>query len=220
MKIDVAGQIGAMKRELKNGVRDGQPTRTVVATRSYDTTIDDLWDAITNAERIPRWFLPVSGDLRLNGNYQLTGNAGGTITTCDAPHDLALTWEFGGSTSWVTVHLSEDPKGGTVLELQHINPTGGDADAFWERFGPGAVGVGWDLGLVGLGLHLATGAAVDPQAVAAWSASDEGKSFATRSSENWRKAAIASGTDAAAANAAAARTTAAYTGVTEVTTDT
>ena len=26
----------------------------------------------------PRWFLPISGELRLGGRYQLTGNAGGT----------------------------------------------------------------------------------------------------------------------------------------------
>jgi uncharacterized protein YndB with AHSA1/START domain len=212
MKIDVARQLGAMKREVRSGLHDGKPTRVVVATRSYDTTIEDMWDAITNAERIPRWFLPVSGDLRLDGHYQLKGNAGGTITRCEAPHDLALTWEFGGSTSWVIVHLSADPKGGTLFELQHINPTGGDADAFWDRFGPGAVGVGWDLGLIGLGLHLATGAAVDSQEFAAWSASEDGKSFATRSSDDWRRASIASGTDEAAASAAAARTTAAYTG--------
>src|SRR5882724_8555264 len=29
------------------------------------------WDAMTNAERIPRWFLPISADLRLSGRYQL-----------------------------------------------------------------------------------------------------------------------------------------------------
>ena len=34
-----------------------------------DAAIDDVWDACTNPERIPRWFLPVSGDLRLGGRY-------------------------------------------------------------------------------------------------------------------------------------------------------
>ena len=57
----------------------------VVASRSYDTDIDDLWEAITNAERIPRWFLPITGELRLGGRYQLQGNAGGTITACEPP---------------------------------------------------------------------------------------------------------------------------------------
>ena len=44
--------------------------------RTYETTIVDLWDAITSAERIPRRFLPISGDLRLGGRYQLEGHAG------------------------------------------------------------------------------------------------------------------------------------------------
>ena len=46
----------------------------------------------------------------------------------------------------------------------------------------------------------------------AWTASDEGREFTTRCSEAWRDASIAAGTDPAAAEAAAARTTAAYTG--------
>ena len=58
-------------------------THTVILARTYDTTIDDLWDACTNPDRIPRWFLPISGDLRLNGRYQLEGNAGGTIERCE-----------------------------------------------------------------------------------------------------------------------------------------
>ncbi len=50
----------------------------VVARRRYAGAVDEVWDALTNPERIPRWFLPISGELRLGGRYQLTGNAGGT----------------------------------------------------------------------------------------------------------------------------------------------
>lgn len=65
---------------------------------------------------------------------------------------------------------------------------------------------------LGLGQHLATGKTVDPKEAAAWSASKEGQSFRTRSSEDWCRASIAAGTEATAAKAAAARTTAFYTG--------
>ena len=34
------------------------------------------------------------------------GNAGGEIKACDPPRHLALTWEFGGQTSWVDVQLT------------------------------------------------------------------------------------------------------------------
>jgi uncharacterized protein YndB with AHSA1/START domain len=210
MQIDVASYIGAVTREVVGREHEGAPARVVVASRSYDTTPDDLWDALTSAERIPRWFLPISGDLKLGGRYQLEGNAGGTITVCEPPRRLSVTWEFGGGTTWVNVSLAA--KGaGTLLQLEHIALIAG-GEPFWDQFGPGAVGVGWDLTLMGLALHLASGAAVDPAEVAAWSASDEGKSFAAQSSDDWRRASIAYGTDEAAANAAAEQTTKFYQG--------
>ena len=81
--IDLSRHLGMVDREV--GLREhlGRPARVVTAHRTYDTTIDDLWDALTNAERIPRWFLPITGELRLGGHYQLEGNAGGEITRCD-----------------------------------------------------------------------------------------------------------------------------------------
>ena len=208
MKIDIGRHIGAVSRRLENREHEGRIARVALASRSYDTTIDDLWDAITSAERIPRWFLPVSGDLRLGGRYQLTGNAGGTITRCEPPRLLAVTWEYGGETSWVTVTLATDGAG-TRLELEHMAHV---KDEFWDQYGPGAVGVGWDLGILGLTLYLAHGGAFDRAEAEAWSTSDEGKAFARGCSEEWCRASIAAGTDPAAAKAAAARTSAFYTG--------
>jgi len=77
---------------------------------------------------------------------------------------------------------------------------------------PARSAIGWDLSLLGLATHLASGAAVDPQESAAWSASDEGKRFMTLSGALWGEAAVAAGDDAADAQAAADRTTAFYTG--------
>src|SRR5215207_937092 len=105
MEIDLAQHMGAVVRTVENREHGGSLARVVVASRTYDTTVEDLWDALTNKERIPRWFLPVSGELRLGGRYQLQGNAGGTITRCDPPRALGLTWEFGGQTTWLDVRL-------------------------------------------------------------------------------------------------------------------
>jgi uncharacterized protein YndB with AHSA1/START domain len=208
MDIDIARHVGAVSRTVADRVQEGRPARAVVATRTYDTTIDDTWDALTNPERIPRWFLPVSGDLRLGGRYQLEGNAGGEITACDPPRHLALTWEYGDEVSWVDVRLSEDRMGGTRLELEHL----AHVDERWGEFGPGAVGVGWDLALLGLALHMASGDAVDPAEFMAWSASPDGLAFVRGSSDGWGRASIAAGTPASYAEAAAERTTAFYTG--------
>ena len=69
----------------------GKAALVGIAVREYPTTVEDLWEAITVPERIARWFLPVEGDLKLGGRYQLKGNAGGTITRCEPPQALDLT---------------------------------------------------------------------------------------------------------------------------------
>lgn len=209
MNIDIAATLGAVVREVASREHEGRMARVIVAARTYDTAIDDLWDALTNAERIPRWFLPVLGDLHLGGRYQLQGNAGGEITACEPPRHLAVTWEFGGQVSWVAVRLAEQAPDATRLELEHMAHVD---DNWWDEFGPGAAGVGWDLALMGLAQHLQTGATVDRQAAMAWPTSPEGKAFVRASSNGWAQASAAAGTDVAAAQGAADRTTAFYTG--------
>jgi len=206
-----ANALGAEIRAFENREHEGRPARVGIIERRYDTDPDDLWDALTNAERIPRWFLPVEGDLRLGGHYQLKGNAGGTITRCDPPRALDVTWEFGGGTSWVQVRLAPDGDA-TRLTLEHI-VLASDVDEHWARYGPAATGVGWDLALLGLRHHLAEGGAqVDAAAFEAWSSSDEGKAYIRRSAEAWAAAHIAGGEDPDTARGMAARTAAFYTG--------
>ncbi|WP_433412977.1 SRPBCC family protein [Microtetraspora malaysiensis] len=206
--IDVTQQINAVRRQVGTRVLEAGEARTVTVSQTYDTDIDDLWDACTNPERIPRWFLPIEGDLRLGGRYQLVGNAGGTIEQCDPPKSFSATWENGGAVSWIEVRLTAEPDGRTRFTLDHIAHVD---DELWAQFGPGAVGVGWDSGLLGLATYLASGQAVDPNDSAAWVVSDEGRQFMTLSSDRWCEASVAAGTDEAEARAAADRTTAAYT---------
>jgi uncharacterized protein YndB with AHSA1/START domain len=208
MDTAVTGLVGAVRRRVETVRRDGKTAKVAHAVRTYDAAIDDLWDALTNPERLPRWFLPVSGDLRPGGHYQFQGQAGGEVERCDKPHLVAVTWEFGGEVSWLEVRLSEAGDG-TVLELVHTAHVDPER---WTEFGPGAVGVGWDLSLYGLYQHLTTGADLDPQAFEVWSMSPEGIEFITASSDGWTVAAIADGDDPEAAQAAGARTTAFYTG--------
>jgi uncharacterized protein YndB with AHSA1/START domain len=189
--------------------RESDGAYVVTAVRTYLTSAKDLWDAITSAERIPRWFLPVSGDLRLGGRYQLKGNAGGEVVRCVPPRDLGLTWEMQGQVSWVNVELTPVSAERTTLRLEHIAHV---PDEMWKQFGPGAVGVGWDSALLGLDQLYATNASVNPDTAMAWLASDEGKRFLRTSSDAWCDASIAFGTDAELARASARRTTAAYMG--------
>jgi len=207
--IDVKHQINEVRREVGTKVLEAGEARVVTISQTYESSLDDVWDACTNPQRIPRWFLPVSGDLRLGGHYQLEGNAGGTIERCDPPNSFAATWEFGGETSWIEVRLSERPGGRIRFELEHVAHV---ADERWAQFGPGAVGVGWDLALVGLARHMSGGAPMDPRQGAAWVGSDEGREFISLSSEQWCQASVTAGTPVTEAQTAAERTVAFYTG--------
>ena len=207
--IDVTHQISAVRRHVGRRVLEAGEARVITVSQTYNAPIDDVWDACTDLERIPRWFLPISGDLRLGGHYQLEGNAGGKIERCDPPKSFAATWEYGGDVSWIEVRLSAEPEGGTRFELEH---TAHVDEERWAEFGPGAAGIGWDMGFIGLALHLSSGDAVDPREIAAWAASEGGREFMSLSSRRWCDASVAAGTDEADAQAAADRTTAAYTG--------
>jgi uncharacterized protein YndB with AHSA1/START domain len=203
---------GAEFRRVDNREHLGKPAIVAVAIRAYDTTVADLWDAITTPERLARWFLPVEGDLKLGGRYQLKGNAGGTITRCERPEALDLTWEIMGGTSWVHLRLAPDGKKAR-LTLEHIAHKDGIGEEHLKKFGPGAVGVGWDLGLHGLSLHMIDPTkALDPKEFEAWTLSNEGKAFVRGSGEGWGAAHAASGADPEEARAQAERTIAFYTG--------
>ncbi|MBV9934392.1 MAG: SRPBCC family protein [Actinobacteria bacterium] len=212
MEIDVVQAVGAVTRAVEDVDRDGKACKVVVATRTYPTTIEDLWDAVTSLERIPRWFLPITGDLKVGGRYQFEGNAGGEILSCEPPHRFEVTWEFADQLSWLAIELRACADGAsTELELRHTAAP----DEFWEQFGPGAVGLGWDGALIGLDLHVERGAAVDRAEAQAWMGSANYREFMTAASAGWRDASLAAGTDPAAAEAAWERVTEAYTATPE-----
>jgi uncharacterized protein YndB with AHSA1/START domain len=206
--IDVTHQINAVRRTVGSRTLEAAEARVVTISQAYDTDADDLWDACTDIDRIPRWFLPITGDLKVGGHYQLDGNAHGTILTCDPPREFTATWECGDDVSWIELRVIGEGPHRSRFELQHIS----HVDDHWEQFGPGAVGMGYDGALVGLALHVSTGKAVDSLAGQQWMTSEEGRQFMKLSGEAWYEANIASGADAQWARSAADRCVAAYLG--------
>ena len=207
--IDIVREIDAIHRSTGTATMPAGAARWVRLERDYDAPIEDVWDALTNPDRIGRWFLPISGDYRLGGRYQFEGNAGGEIVECDRPNRLKVTWVYGevaseSDISEVEVRLSEVEGGATRFVLEHTAVVPEDR---WAMFGPGAVGVGWDGGVLGLGLHLSGGSVGDP---IAWQMSDEGREFATRGSQLWGEANVAAGADPAVAAEGVTNTTAFY----------
>ncbi|MBD5786474.1 SRPBCC family protein [Cellulosimicrobium terreum] len=206
---DLIAEMEAVRRTVGSDVLPAGEAHVVSLSRTYPADVHDVWSAVTDPERIPRWFLPVSGDLRVGGTYQTEGNAGGEIRVCEAPRHLRITWVMGPPTpedsSLVDVRL-EPVEGGTRLTLEHTAVT---PPEFWDEYGPGAVGVGWDGALLGLGLHLSgVEGVIDPETLATDPAV---RAFNTASSEAWGVAlAEADGLDADAVATRVAATTAFY----------
>ncbi len=85
-------------------------------------------------------------------------------------------------------------------------------DEHWNQFGPGAVGIGWDLAVMGLARHLASRAPVDQATAMAWMGSPNGKAFMSQSGEFWRAAHVESGEDPVSAKTRSDRTIAFFRG--------
>jgi uncharacterized protein YndB with AHSA1/START domain len=203
---DLSSQINSVQRKVGKRVLETGEAWVVTVSQVYDTDLDDLWDACTNAERIPGWYLPVSGELRVGGKYQV-GDANGTIERCEPLKGFALTWEFNGELSWIEIRLSSEPGGGTRFELANT----AHLDDRWDQHGPGSAGTGWDILLRDLALYLESGETATPAAAISWILSEDGARFMTLSNEGWYEADVASGTDAATARTRADATLAAYT---------
>lgn len=194
--IDIPGQLAAIYREVGERPLDGGDQGVgVLLRRSYPAAIEDVWDAVTDPERMKRWFLPISGDLRVGGTFQLEGNAGGEILACEPPRLLRTT--FGGPTSVVELRLTASGDEETVLELEHTVPM----EIARSAAGALYVGPGWDGALMGLDLYLRGEAVGDPVAAAS---SPEALEFSKHSVHAWSSAVESSG--AASADDIAAAT--------------
>jgi len=66
----------------------------VVFDRVYDTDAADLWETLTDPERLARWFARVDGDLREGGRFTIHFDDDDVpecrITSCDAPRGYRL----------------------------------------------------------------------------------------------------------------------------------
>ncbi len=209
--MDLINPLGIKYRIVKEVTHEGQPARVVSGSATFDTDLEDMWDAVTNPERIPSWFLPISGDLKPGGHYQLEGHAGGKISRCDPPEAFDVTWECGGNVSWVRVRLDAHDDGAR-LTLEHIMLKDEASEEHWRKYGPGATGVGWDLSFLGLLLHFRTGESVSQDESNAWLTSENGKTFIRECSTAWGDAHIDSGEDESIAKHMAEQTAKFYCG--------
>ena len=183
---DMLDELAATERGVTRRLDDGTEVVAVSLRRSYRAEVADVWDAVVDPERLRRWFLPVSGDLREGGAFQLEGNVGGEIRRCEPPSHLTVSW--GMPTSLVHLRLAADGDR-TVLELEHTVPldfAGSGAGALY-------VGPGWDVTVLALANHLRGDVVDDP---AAWESTLEVQRYSERTIAAWVAVATASGASA------------------------
>jgi len=87
------GEAGA---RLLGSLRVGDGAGIVRIEDRYDTPIDDLWAAITDPDRLARWYGQVEGDLRPGGVFRmyLESNdieSSGRVEACEPPKRLLVT---------------------------------------------------------------------------------------------------------------------------------
>ncbi len=182
---DMTTQLAAIHREVHRRPADGGELVAVLLRERYAAPAAQVWDALTDPERIRRWFLPVGGELRPGGRFQFEGNAGGEVLACESPRLLRVT--FGDASSVLELRLTALDGGETTVELEHTVPVamaGSGAGALY-------VGPGWDLALFALGRYLAGDVADDPVAAGA---SPEGVELGRQSVEAWVAVVGVSGT--------------------------
>jgi len=207
---DVLDELAAVRRRMGTATLPAGDAYTVELRRRYEADLDDVWDAITNPDRLSRWMKPVAGDLRLGGAFELDGGEHGEILRCEPPRLLRVSWMFGpGADEWpgtseVEVRLSPGSAGDTDVQLIHAAAVG---EPMFPTYGPGAGGVGWDLHLLALAVFLGDGAVLDHET---FQASPAGQEFSRRSAAAWGEAHLAGGGEPDQVAAAVEATTAFY----------
>ena len=81
---------------ILGSLRSADGAGVVCIEDRYDTDIDDLWEALTDPERLRRWYGVVDGDLRPGGEFRTYIAANdiesiGRVEACEPPRRLLLT---------------------------------------------------------------------------------------------------------------------------------
>ncbi|SLM88081.1 SRPBCC domain-containing protein [Brachybacterium nesterenkovii] len=229
----IAGIVDAVSRSVEVERGDG----TVALTARLRTTLggapSELWPELTEADRLAQWYGPVEIDPAETDSaesesaaadatpeadgageraFRTVGGAHGRVLAAVPPHQLDLTWEYADNVDRLEIRLDPEEDGTSRLTLQQIARL---PEATFDAYGPGAVGIGWDIAI--LGFVARTGAWRElrldvPVASPAWLASSEGADMVRAWSIRWAAASVAAGTDVDAARRAENETTRAYGG--------
>ena len=136
------------RREVVASMREAEGAGVVRTESRFDTSAEDLWDALTTPERLARWIGEVSGDLRVGGSFTATFTSHwegtGVVEVCE-PHRRLRTRMDGEEGETVMEAVLEEQGEGVLLVIE-------------ERGLPltnlSAYGAGWQVHVEDLGHHL------------------------------------------------------------------
>jgi uncharacterized protein YndB with AHSA1/START domain len=125
--------------------------------REYATTIDNLWSALTEPDRVARWLAVGTGDFSLGGTFRLVWDSDEStaedceVLACERPRRLEVAWSPGEQPSVVSVELTPTATG-TMLVLDHrrlASPLGTSTGWHWHLAAlgtlfDGGAAPGWD----------------------------------------------------------------------------
>jgi uncharacterized protein YndB with AHSA1/START domain len=130
--------------------------RSIRFEREYGASVEDVWSAVTDPERLRRW-LAVGGAVlepRAGGRFEVRmtpseeETAWGTVLAFEPPRLLEVEWRYPGEDESV-VRIELEPRGDrTLLVLDHRLLQAGQAAGY---------GAGWHAYLDALGDVLADG---------------------------------------------------------------
>ena len=118
----------------------------------YATDIDDLWSALTDPDRLARWFGQIDGDLRPGGEFRMYLEASGwdgtgRVEACEPPSRLLVTTKEVTEPFHKTVEATLTADGDhTVLAIE-VRGMPLDKIAFY--------GAGWQIHTENLAVYLA-----------------------------------------------------------------
>ncbi|HET6626605.1 MAG TPA: SRPBCC family protein [Nocardioidaceae bacterium] len=126
---------------------------------TYDTDIDDLWEACTKPERLARWIAEVSGDLRLGGEFDASFTSGwegtGRVDACEPPRRLLVTTTEAGEPDEQVIEVTLTPDGDRTKLI--IEERGLPIDHL------AAYGAGWQVHAEDLAAYLTSSERCDRQ---------------------------------------------------------
>jgi len=128
----------------------GKAARSAVITRIYKSfTVDELWSACTERERLQRWFGDVTGELSVGSALRIDAGMPHPITSrviaCERPARIVITWSYAGDPldppDEVEARISAVPPsegGGAQLEIEHrsgvLYPWASGVGSGWESW--------------------------------------------------------------------------------------